>query len=77
MPLASLSEYVSIDATGLQDLKNGCSLLLDKEVTPAVWTVEYGIPFHAELLFKKFGFGLGINSMQEWEVKHVRITQFS
>ena len=55
MPLASLSEYVSIDATGLQDLKNGCSLLLDKEVIPAVLTVGYEIQLHAELLFKKFG----------------------
>ena len=37
----------------------------------------HAIPFHAELLFKKFGFGLGINSMQGREAKHVKIAQFS
>lgn len=74
---------ICIDATVLQELKNSCrnyfnacSILLDK-VTPTVWTVGYAIPFHAELLFKKFGFGLGINSMQGREAKHIRISQFS
>ena len=74
---------ICIDATVLQELKdscrnyfNACSLLLDK-VTPTVWTVGYAIPFHAELLFKKFGVGLGMNSMQGREAKHIRIAQFS
>ena len=82
MPLAGSPEYVLMQ-TVLQELKdscrnyfNACSLLLDK-VTPTVWTVGYAIPFHAELLFKKFGVGLGMNSMQGREAKHIRIAQFS
>ena len=48
---------------------NTCSQLL-KTVNPTVWTVGYAIPFHNKMLFKDFGLGLGINTMQGHEAKH-------
>ena len=35
------------------------------------------MPFHTELLFNKFGLGLGVNSMQGREANHVRIAQYA
>ena len=74
---------VSIDSTVLQEIKdscrkyfNACSLLLDS-VTPTVWTIGCAVPYHTELLYRKFGLGLGINTMQGREAKHVRIAQYA
>lgn len=55
---------------------NACSLLLGG-VSPTVWTIGHADPFHTEVLFNKFGLGLGINSMQGREAKHVRIAQYA
>ena len=55
---------------------NAVSLLLSG-VNPTIWTVGYVIPMHSDLLFEKFGFGLGINSMQGREAKHVRLQQYA
>ena len=52
------------------------SLLLDS-VTPTVWTIGHVIPFHTDILYNKFGNGLGINSMQGREAKHIRVSQYS
>ena len=48
-----------------------------KEVTPTVWTIGYAIPRHIKILFEKFGMGLGVNSMQGREAKHVRLAQYA
>ena len=55
---------------------NAVSLLLSG-VTPTLWTIGYVIPMHSDLLFQKFGVGLGINSMQGREAKHVRLQQYA
>ena len=55
---------------------NACSLFLDN-VTPTVWTNGYAVPYHAELILRRFQLGLGINSMQGREAKHVRIARYS
>ena len=74
---------VNIDQKVLQELKdsckmyfNACSLLLGS-VSPTVWTIGHAVPFHTELLFNKFGLGLGVNSMQGREAKHVTIAQYA
>jgi len=74
---------VNIDQKVLQELKdsckmyfNACSLLLGS-VSPTVWTIGHAVPFHTEALFNKFGLGLGVNSMQGREAKHVRIAQYA
>ena len=55
---------------------NICALML-KEVTPTVWTIGYAIPRHIKILFEKFEMGLGVNSMQGREAKHVRLAQYA
>ena len=55
---------------------NAVSLLLSG-VNPTIWTIGYVIPMHSEFLFDKFGVGLGINSMQGREAKHVRLQQYA
>ena len=37
----------------------------------------YAIPFHNKALFKEFGLGLGINTMQGREAKHVTLSSFA
>jgi hypothetical protein len=68
----------------LQELKECCkryfnaySILLGN-ITPTVWTIGYAVPYHTELLFKNLGVvGLGGNTMQGREAKHVRISDYS
>lgn len=74
---------VSVTQGEVQDLRESCrkyftasSLLLDS-VTPTVWTIGHAIPFHTDILYNKFGIGLGINSMQGREAKHIRVSQYS
>lgn len=55
---------------------NAYSLLLGK-ATPIVWTIGYAVPYHAELLFRSISLGLGINTMQGREAKHVRISDYA
>ena len=55
---------------------NACSLLLGS-VLPTVWTIGHAVSFHRELLFNKFGLGLGVNSIQGCEAKHFRIAQYA
>ena len=54
---------------------NACVLF--KSVTPTLWTVGYAIPRHLQILFDRYGMGLGLNSMQGREAKHVRLFQFA
>lgn len=57
-------------------MQEACSLLLDT-VTLTVWTIGYAIPYHTDLLYRNLGVGLGINTMQGREAKHVRISQYA
>ena len=45
-------------------------------VNPTVWTLGCAIPYHTKKLHEKLGFGLGLNSMQGREAKHVRMTKY-
>lgn len=79
----SIFSRVSIDDDVLKELKlcckryfNACSIFLNN-ITPTIWTIGYAVPYHTELLFRKFGVGLGINTMQGREAKHVRISQYA
>ena len=51
---------------------NACVLLF-KSVTPTLWKVGYAITRHLQILFDRYGMGLGLNSMQGREAKHVRL----
>ena len=51
------------------------SLLL-KTPNPTIWTIGYAIPLHAKQLFDTLGYGLGLNSMQGREAKHIKLKQY-
>ena len=58
-----------------QNFFNANSLLL--RVSPNVWTIGYAIPYHVQILYEKYGLGLGLNSMQGREAKHVKLGQYA
>ena len=58
-----------------QQFFNANSLLLT-DVTPTVWTVGVAIPYHTSKLYQKLGYGLGLNSMQGREAKHVKLAKY-
>ena len=39
--------------------------------------MDHAIPYHAQILFQKFAFGMGINTMQGREAKHSVIAKFA
>ena len=78
----SYFSHVDITIAEIEQCKKAClhlfnvnSLLL-KSVSPTLWTIGYAIPTHMKILFDRYGMGLGINSMQGREVKHVRLSEF-
>ena len=65
----SLFSRVDITECDVAKLKKACqnffnanSLLL--RVSPTVWTIGYAIPYHAQILYEKYGLGLGLNRNQ-------------
>ena len=79
----SYFSHVDITLAELEQCKKAClylfnaNALLLKSVTPTLWTIGYAIPRHKEILFNRYGMGLGINSMQGREAKHVRVSEFA
>lgn len=78
----SLFSRVEIKESEVAKLKIACqnffnanSLLL--RVSPTVWTIGYAIPYHVQILYEKYGLGLGLNSMQGREAKHVKLSQYA
>ena len=79
---ASLFSRVEINREHLTKLKvcsqqyfNANTLLLEG-ANPTIWTIGYAIPYHAEQLFEDSGYGLGLNSMQEREAKHIKLASY-
>ena len=54
-----------------------CCSLYDVSVSPSLWCFSTVAPHYAKHLFHKFGFGLGINTMEGREQKHQQITKYS
>ena len=68
----SIEQVENLKVLSLQFL-NANSLLLT-DVTPTVWIVA--IPYHTSKLHQKLGYGLGLNSMQGREAKHVKLAKY-
>ena len=73
---------VDVSKQQVEDLKGLCQkyftanrLLLDV-VNRTVWTVGYAIPYRTSQLFETLGFGIGLNSMQGREAKHVKFAKY-
>ena len=45
-------------------------------VCPTTWTVGYAIPYHCNQLFESIGYGLGLNTMQGREAKHIKLAKY-
>ena len=55
---------------------NGYFLFL-RNITPTVWTIGHCTPYHTQLLYDKFRLGLGLNTMQGREHKHIKISNYA
>lgn len=51
--------------------------LFDQRVSPSMWTLCNVAPVNAEECFKKYGLGLGCNTMEGREQKHQRIAKYA
>ena len=79
---AALYSRVKIQEEQVTTLKTCCQqyftphCLFLAEVNPTVWTIGYAIPHHTDQLFKESGYGLGLNSMQGREAKHIKLARY-
>jgi hypothetical protein len=46
-------------------------------VNPTVWTLGHVVPLHTKEMKAKYGMGLGLNSMEGREAKHIAISRYS
>lgn len=46
-------------------------------VNPTVWTIGHIVPAHAQDMKRKYGLGLGLNSIEGREGKHVFVSKYS
>ena len=52
-----------------------CALFLS--VSPTTWTIGHVIPVHTKQVKQQLGVGLGINTMEGREAKHVSLARFA
>ena len=52
-------------------------VMFGSSVSGTVWSIGHLVYAHAQLMFDKYGTGLGINTMQGREAKHVQIASFA
>ena len=45
--------------------------------TPTTWTIGHIVPSHAKVIHQRLGMGLGINTMEGREAKHVTLAKFT
>ena len=52
-------------------------VLFTDKVSCTVWSIGHLVPVHTQGMFDKYGTGLGINTMQGREAKHVQIASYA
>jgi len=45
--------------------------------TPTSWTIDHIVPAHARQIHQSLGMGLGVNTMEEREAKHIALDKFT
>ena len=67
----------------LKDLSEECYSLykacciLDRTISPSLWTLCKAVPVHATQTFNEYGLGLGVNTMEGREQKHQIIKRYA
>lgn len=76
---AALYSRVMLQEEQLGEMKTCCyeyfttQCIFHDGANPTTWIIGYAIPYHVEQLFKESGYGLGLNTMQGREVKHIKL----
>ncbi|KAJ7371883.1 hypothetical protein OS493_022604 [Desmophyllum pertusum] len=79
---ASIYSRVEESKAQVDDAKTLCqdyfkaNVLFLNGVNPTVWTLGYAIPHYTKQLFEELGYGLGLNSMQGRDAKHVKLATY-
>ena len=78
----SLFSRISMSSEQVQSLSQVCSnyfraTALFLKSTPTSWTIGHVVPVHAQQLQETLGLGLGINTMEGREAKHVTLAKFT
>lgn len=78
----SLFCRIKIDSEEVSKLKELCRLFFRGNhvfysTNPTVWTIGFVVPSHAEDMLGKYGLGLGLNSMEGREAKHISISKYA
>ena len=80
--IVSLFNWVRITEAEVLQLEKSCTeycyvnALFLQKVSPIVWTIGYVIPLHTKEMVQTLSFGLGLNTMQGHEVKHIKLKKY-
>ena len=78
----SLFSRVRITEEQIVELENSCkeyfnvNALFLQKVNPTVWTIGYVVPLHTKEMVQTLSFGLGLNTMQGHEAKHIKLKKY-
>jgi len=78
----SLFTRIHITAEEVSKLESLCRSYLRTNfvfysVNPSVWTIGMVVPEHTKDMLRKYGMGLGLNSMEGREAKHITIAKYA
>ena len=78
----SLFSRITISGEEVQNLQQVCSnffraTALFLSSTPTSWTIGHVVPLHAKQLCDSIGMGLGVNTMEDREAKHIALANFT
>ncbi|XP_028410772.1 uncharacterized protein LOC114533453 [Dendronephthya gigantea] len=77
----ALFSRVNITDEQVRELKKHCENFhrgywLYLKVNPTVWTLGLVVPVHTKEMKERYGLGLGLNSMEGREAKHIAISKY-
>ncbi|KAK2547134.1 hypothetical protein P5673_033100 [Acropora cervicornis] len=78
----ALFSRVTISSEQIQSLSEICSNFfratsLFLSPTPTSWTIDHIVPAHARQIHQSLGMGLGVNTMEGREAKHIALAKFT
>ena len=81
MNVCSLFSRIQISDNELLELQRYCKTYfalnnLFFRHDPTAWTLDHVVPVHVQEMKEKYGMGLGLNSMEGREAKHICISRY-